>query len=111
MRLTIGGAKMRARFGVTYEVKTDGQLTQCEACRKHIKNEPYAIRYQYYYDKLLVVDKRCWRCYHGNEITQLFLDKYPNLFRRAKRGRWFFLELLSDQFHFPSTDGEHDPDW
>ena len=94
-----------------YTVKCDKVKRVCACCRKTIKNEPYAVKHQYSGSSKLVHQMRCWRCWHSKEVTELFLQKYPDLFKRVKRGAWYYLELFSAQFVFPSTDGDYDPDW
>lgn len=96
---------------VEYVLKCDSVIRKCAACRKTIKNEPFAIKKQYTGGRNLFMQTRCWRCWHTDEVTQLFLDKWPKLFGRDKYRQWYYLCLESDQFHFPSDDGEHEPDW
>ena len=96
---------------IEYDVKCDKHTRQCHKCRNWISNEPYAIRWTHKPGGKLSMETRCWRCWHTAEVTQLFLDKWPKLFGRDKYRQWYYLCLDSDQFHFPSTDGEHDPDW
>ena len=96
---------------IKYVVKSDKVKRPCNKCRKILKNEPYCVQYHYRGLRNLTIDLRCWRCWHTAEVTQLFLDKWPKLFGRDKYRQWYYLCLDSDQFHFPSTDGEHDPDW
>jgi len=103
---------MRRRASrVAHEVKCDKKTRQCDKCRKWFTNEPYAIKWTHSASGILSLEWRCWRCWHTWEIIHLFLEKYPKLFVYAKRGRWYYLKLFSDQFHFPSSDGEFDPDW
>ena len=101
-------SKIRHTF---YEVKCDTVKRTCAACRKTIKNEPYAIRIDYHGISRFTMQTRCWRCWHSAEVTLLFLQKYPDVFKRVKQGPWHYLSLWSEQFHFPSDDGEHEPDW
>ena len=94
----------------SYTLHCDMSKRTCLTCRKTIKNEPYAIRRRLTDSSQLTMEMRCWRCWHTNEVTALFLQKYPDLFKRVKRGAWYYLELFSAQFIFPSTDGDFDPD-
>ena len=96
---------------VEYVLKCDSVIRKCAACRKTIKNEPFAIKKQYTGGRNLFMQTRCWRCWHSAEVTLLFLQKYPDVFKRVKQGPWHYLSLWSEQFHFPSDDGEHEPDW
>ena len=96
---------------IMYIVKCDKVIRTCRACRKTFKNEPYAIQWKHASHTKAVRTVRCWRCWHTDEVTQLFLNKYGTLFNRCKQGPWYYLSLQTDQFHFPSTDGDFDPDW
>ena len=96
-------------WAVDYNVRVNSEKFTCEACRKVIKNEPYAVRFEYRRTRGVKLTTRCWRCWHTDHVTQLFVDKYPNLFRRDKQGRWYYLLLRMKWTHFPSSDGEHEP--
>ena len=103
---------MRHRVNlIEYQVKCDDGVRVCAKCRKFIKNEPYAIQHKYQSDIRLSIEVRCWRCWHTAEVTQLFLDKYYHLFERFQRGQWYYLQLYSNQFVFPSSSLDLDPDW
>jgi len=106
-----GAIMKKVNSQISYEVKCDKHERYCTTCRKRFSDEPFAVRKIWHGRNGMSLETRCWRCWHTWEIIHLFLDKYPKLFNYAKRGGWYYLKLASDQFHFPSSDGEFDPDW
>ena len=96
---------------VEYSAKCGKIVKKCDKCRKVFKNEPYAIKVTYTPAGKLSKEIRCWRCWHTFEVTELIRNRYPGMFTRAKYGPWYYLQLFSNQFVFPSTDGDFDPDW
>lgn len=103
---------MRSREDmVIHTVKVDKVKRPCKTCRTIIANEPYCIKETFIGNSRLTKEIRCWRCWHTERITDLFMQNYPKLFHRAKMGRWYYLKMVPTWLHFPSTDGEHEPDW
>ncbi len=93
-----------------YSLQCDKEVQYCDTCRKTLKNEPYCRVVETIDGKLKDIWLRCWRCWHTERITQSFIDKYPLFFTRHKEGRWYYLYSRSKEFHFPSSDGENEPD-